>query len=110
VTVEVREVEPVALVSAGTLRPVDAGGGCWSWTRPASILDLPILVSGGGEGRRCAPGASTAALATVAALRERAAGVADRVSQVELVGGTCGWCSGTGARWLLPVFRRRRRS
>lgn len=86
VVVEVREVMPVALVSAGTLRPVDAAGRLLELEPAGSILDLPVVSGVEVEDDGVAPGASASAVATVAALRERAGDVADRLSQAELVG------------------------
>lgn len=86
VVVEVREVVPVALVSAGTLQPVDAVGRLLELDPAGSSLDLPVVTGVKVEGDAVAPGASTSAVATIAALRERAGEVADQVSQAELVG------------------------
>jgi hypothetical protein len=86
VVVEVREVEPVALVSAGTLRPVDASGRLLELEAAGSILDLPVVTGVEVEDDAVAVGASASAVVTVAALRARAGDLADRVSQAELVG------------------------
>jgi len=84
--VEVREVEPVALVSAETLRPVDAAGRLLELEPAGSILDLPVVTGVEIDDDAVAVGASAAAVVTVAALRSRGGDLADRVSQAELVG------------------------
>lgn len=86
ITLEVREAEPVALVVGETLRPVDTTGRLMELDPAGATLDLPILTGVTVDGGVLEEGASTAALATVAALGRRAPEVAERISQVERVG------------------------
>lgn len=86
VLLEVREVEPVALVSAGTLRPVDGAGRLLELEPAGAVLDLPVVTGVEVEGGSVAAGASRSAIVTVARLLEQAGDVAQRVSQAELVG------------------------
>lgn len=86
VVVEVRESEPVALVSAGSLRPVDASGRLLELDPAGTALDLPVVTGVRVRGRRVATGSATSAIATLAALVQREPDVADRVSQAALEG------------------------
>lgn len=86
VVVEVRESEPVALVTAGSLRPVDASGRLLELDPAGAALDLPVVTGAAIEGRRVARGAPTSAIATLAELMQREPDVADRVSQAVLEG------------------------
>lgn len=86
VVVEVRESEPVALVAAGSLRPVDASGRLLELDPAGAALDLPVVTGVAIDGRRVAKGASRSAIATLAALLQRESDVADRVSQAALEG------------------------
>lgn len=83
VTLEVREVEPVALVAAPELRPVDAAGQILPLQPAGTILDLPILSGVASVGDRLAEGAGEPALQLLMLMRARAPGLIDRVSQVE---------------------------
>jgi cell division protein FtsQ len=85
-TLEVREVEPVALVAGETLRPVDADGRLLELDPAGTGLDLPILTGVRVAGPGLEPGPSAVAAATVAALHRRAPEVAERVSQIDRVG------------------------
>lgn len=86
VLVEVRESEPVALVAGRSLRPVDAAGRLLELDPAGQGLDLPILTGVRRDGGRVEEGASTAAVATVAALLSRVPEVAAQLSQAELKG------------------------
>lgn len=86
ITLEVREVEPVALVAGPTLRPVDGRGRLLELDPAGTVLDLPILTGLTLEGGRVDDGASAAAVATVTRLLRRAPEVADEISHVELRG------------------------
>ncbi|MFP4624149.1 MAG: cell division protein FtsQ/DivIB, partial [Gemmatimonadota bacterium] len=87
VTLEVREDEPVALVAAGTLRPVDGAGRLLELDPAGAMLDLPVLSGVTLAGATVAGGESAAAVATVARLLRRAPAVAERLSQAHLSGG-----------------------
>lgn len=86
VRLEVREVQPVALVNDGTLRPVDARGRLLDLEPAGIVLDLPIVTGVAVDGGSVKEGRSAAAIATVAALMARAPDMAERVSQAELTG------------------------
>lgn len=86
IRLEVREVEPVALVDAGTLRPVDAGGRLLDLSPAGLAFDLPIVTGLAVENEVVAAGPSASAVATVAAVMKRAPDVAARLSQAELQG------------------------
>lgn len=86
VLVEVRESEPVALVAAASLRPVDASGRLLELDPAGAALDLPVVTGVAIEGRRVAAGTSASAITTLAALLQREPDVADRVSQAALDG------------------------
>lgn len=84
----VTEVEPVALVAAGELRPVDAAG----WLLPVDPagldLDLPLLSGVDAvNGRLTAGDGGRHALEVLMTLRRDAPEVAERVSQIERQGG-----------------------
>lgn len=85
VTLDVREVAPVALVGGSILRPVDAGGRLLELDPAGDVLDLPIVVGAPVQGSYVTgPGASAVALLT--ALAGRAPELAERVSQVVVSG------------------------
>lgn len=86
IRLEVREVEPVALVSAGSLRPVDASGRLLDLDPAGIALDLPIVTGLEVEDTGVVEGPSAAAVATVAMVMKRAPDVAARLSQAELRG------------------------
>lgn len=83
---EVREVEPVVLVSDGVLRPVSASGRLLDLEPAGVALDLPIMTGADVGDGALIDGPSTEAVATLAALMRRASGLARDVSQAELDG------------------------
>lgn len=83
-TVEVREVEPVALVADGALRPVDRHGRVLELDPAGVALDLPIVTGVELEGRNL-EGDGVLALRTLAALSARSRALAASVSQVEVL-------------------------
>lgn len=83
VTVEVWEVEPVALVSGASLRPVDRRGRVLEIDPAGTVLDLPIVTGAPVRGGRVGDGGA-AALGVLVALRAGASELADQVSQVEV--------------------------
>jgi hypothetical protein len=85
VAIEVREVEPVALLAGGELRPVDAWGRILDLEPAGAILDLPILVGGLIEDGRLVGPAGASALTFLGLLREHPGSWSDRVSQIELM-------------------------
>jgi cell division septal protein FtsQ len=87
VKLEVREVEPVALVADGSLRPVDARGRVLELEPAGIVLDLPVVVGAPLKEGRVATPAGASAIATLAALSVRAPQMAGRISQVEVSGG-----------------------
>lgn len=84
IRLEVREVEPMALVAAGSLRPVDAAGRLLDLEPAGVSLDLPILTGVAVEDGVVSAGPSAWAVATVAEVMKRAPVVASRLSQAEL--------------------------
>lgn len=86
VVVEVRETEPLALVAAGSLRPVDASGRLLELDPAGVVLDLPVVTGVTIDGGGVANGASRSAVATLATLLQREPDIADRVSQAALEG------------------------
>ncbi len=94
VRLEVREVEPVALVAGDALRPVEASGRLLPLEPAGIVLDLPVLVGAAVRNGRVAGPAGASAVATLTSLAVRAPELADRISQVEV---------GTGA--LRITFR-----
>ena len=89
VEIAVTEVEPVALVGAPELRPVDAAGWLMPLDPAGAPLDLPILAGVTAAGDTLAPaGIAREALGALAALRRDAPEVAERVSQVEARAGS----------------------
>jgi cell division septal protein FtsQ len=83
VTLEVREVAPLALVAGDALRPVDRDGRILEIEPAGAVLDLPIVLGGSLAGARVGEDAR-AALDVLAALHARAPELADRVSQLEV--------------------------
>lgn len=88
VHLEVREVEPVALVGAGRLRPVDATGRLIPLDPAGVVLDLPVVLGAEIRNGRVASPAGASAIATLTALAVRAPDLADRISQVDLEPGS----------------------
>lgn len=88
VLLDVREVEPVALVAADDLQAVDAAGRLLTLDPAGTSLDLPILRGVKvGEGRLAGP-QDAAAVAALTWLEQRAPEFAERVSMVEVQSGT----------------------
>jgi hypothetical protein len=85
VAIEVREVEPVALLAGGDLRPVDAQGRILDLEPAGAILDLPILMGGTVDDGRLVGPAAASALHLLVLLRDHPGAWSDRVSQVELM-------------------------
>lgn len=84
VQVHVREVEPVALVEEGWLRPVDASGRLLPLEPAGIVLDLPVIAGVLVKNGRVAGPAGVSAVATLTALAVRAPELADRISQIEV--------------------------
>lgn len=82
VRLEVREVEPVALVADERLRPVDADGHVIPLEAAGIVLDIPVVVGAELRAGRMASAEGASAVATLAALAVRAPQLADRISQV----------------------------
>jgi cell division septal protein FtsQ len=82
-TLEVREVEPVALVASPELRPVDASGRLIALEPAGTILDLPILSGVAVADSTLAQGAEEPALRLLLLMRAREPGLVDRVSQID---------------------------
>ena len=81
ITLDVREVRPVALVSARTLRPVDLTGRVLEIDAAGASLDLPVLQ--GVETRRGRVDADgQAALRALQVMETESAELIERVSQV----------------------------
>jgi cell division protein FtsQ len=108
VTLEVREVEPVALVPDGGLRVVDGRGEVVPVDPAGAGLDLPILVGVRLTRGRLEGDGAGAALVVLAALRERDPRLAEQVSQLEIPveGSTAGLrlvLRSPGPELLLPL-------
>lgn len=84
VVVEIEETQPVALIAAEELRPVDATGRLLELEPAGVVLDLPIVTGLTVAGASVAAGESAGAITTVAALLERAPELAERMGQAEL--------------------------
>ncbi|MFO7893995.1 MAG: FtsQ-type POTRA domain-containing protein [Longimicrobiales bacterium] len=84
VRLEVREVEPVALVGGERLRPVDARGRLIDLEPAGIVLDLPVVVGAPVKNGQVASPAGASAVATLTALAVRAPELADGISQVEV--------------------------
>lgn len=84
VQVHVREVEPVALVEDGWLRPVDARGRLIPLEPAGIVLDLPVIAGVPVKNGRVDGAAGASAVATLTALAVRAPELADRISQIEV--------------------------
>ena len=84
VRLEIREVEPVALVGTAELRAVDANGRLVPLELAGTVLDLPVILGARLEGGRIASPAGASAVATVTALAVRAPELANRISQLEV--------------------------
>lgn len=82
-TLEVREVEPVALVASPQLRPVDAAGRILPLEPAGTILDLPILSGVALTDSLLAEGANEPALQLLLLMRAREPGLVNRLSQIE---------------------------
>lgn len=87
VRLEVREVEPVALVGREVLRPVDANGRLVPLELAGTVLDLPVILGARLEGDRIASPAGASAVATITALAVRAPKLADGISALEVGAG-----------------------
>jgi hypothetical protein len=83
VTIEVREVEPAALVAADRLRPVDAAGREVELDPAGTVLDLPILLGFTLEDGALAGALGASAIRTLGLVREHQPRLAERVSQLE---------------------------
>jgi hypothetical protein len=83
VTLEVREVEPAALVAADRLRPVDADGREVELDPAGIVLDLPILLGFTLEDGAIAGARGAAAMRLLGLAREHQPRLAARVSQLE---------------------------
>lgn len=81
VEIRVREVEPVALVTGSTLRPVDASGRLLPLETAGALLDLPLLTGVEVEAGRVH--GVEGVLGTLVALRGAAPDLMERVSQVD---------------------------
>lgn len=84
VVLEVREVEPVALVAGNELRAVDADGRALALDPAGAPMDLPILSGATLTGGRVAGDTASGAVAALAWLEHRAPDLAERVSMVEI--------------------------
>ncbi|NIP79555.1 MAG: FtsQ-type POTRA domain-containing protein [Gemmatimonadetes bacterium] len=87
VTLEVREVVPVALVGGDRLRPVDVDGRVLPLEPAGVVLDLPILTGVGVQAGEVV-GAGRSALTVLTALVGRAPEMAERISQVHVTDGS----------------------
>jgi len=83
--IEVREVEPVALVASDELVPIDAAGRVLAIEPAGVILDLPILVGVTMHDDALAAGPAEPALLLVLLMNAYEPALAGRVSQVQLV-------------------------
>ena len=105
VSIEVVERRPVALVAAGTLRPVDARGRLLELESAGAVLDLPIISGVTVDGPALAEGPSRDAVETVVALLRHTPELAERVSQLELRDGALRVAlRDTPARAALPAL------
>lgn len=84
VKLEVREVEPVALVAGPSLRPVDATGRLIDLDPAGIVLDLPVVVGAPIKDGRVATPAGASAIAALTVLAIRAPELADGISQVSV--------------------------
>ena len=84
VVLEVREVEPVALVGEDGLRPVDATGRLLELDPAGHVLDLPVVLGVEPERGRVAGPLGASAIATITALAVRAPALANGISHVEV--------------------------
>ena len=84
VSIEIREVEPVALVAGAQLRPVDARGRLLELEPAGVVLDLPVVVGADVRAGRVASPEGASAVATLAALAIRAPQMAGRISQLSV--------------------------
>ncbi|MBI4544480.1 MAG: FtsQ-type POTRA domain-containing protein [Gemmatimonadetes bacterium] len=80
---EVKEVQPVALLATPELRAVDGAGNLLPIDAAAAALDLPVLLAQGAYGarRRLSDGGTRSALATLERLSRLEPGLAARVSE-----------------------------
>jgi hypothetical protein len=85
VTLHVREVEPIALVAVGELLPVDAEGRAVALDPAGAALDLPILVGATMIDGKLDGIAVASALTLLGLMRDHHTGLAERVSQVQLL-------------------------
>lgn len=87
VRLEVREVEPVALVAGEQLRPVDATGRLLPLETAGIVLDLPVVVGAEIADGRVASPEGASAVAALTSLAVRAPELANRISEVEVIPG-----------------------
>ncbi len=85
VSIEIQEVEPVALIAGEELRPVDGTGRALAIDPAGAILDLPILVGVALEQDSLAEGAGASALRLLSLMSSHEPALAGRVSQVQPV-------------------------
>lgn len=85
VVIEVREVEPVALVAGAELLPVDSTGRVLAIEPAGAILDLPILVGVAVDEDALAGGSGEPALMLLLLMNAHEPALAGRVSQVQVV-------------------------
>lgn len=88
VKLEVREVEPVALVAGSSLRPVDAMGRLIDLDPAGIILDLPVVVGAPIKEGRVVTSSGASAIAALTVLAVRSPELADGISQVVVADGT----------------------
>jgi cell division septal protein FtsQ len=87
VTLDIREIEPVALVADGALRPVDALGRVVALDLAGAALDLPIVVGATIDDDQLGAAAVASALTLLALIADQQGSLADRISQVEVMEG-----------------------
>ena len=88
VVLEVREVEPVALVADGELRPVDATGRLIPLELAGTVLDLPVLAGAAVRNGQVAGAPGASAVAVLTTLAVRAPKLAGRISQIDVESGS----------------------
>lgn len=81
---DVVESEPVALATAGVLRPVDASGRVLPIEPAGAALDLPVVAGVKVEGDTLSGLEGREALRALLTLRLEAPDLADRISQIEV--------------------------
>ncbi len=104
VVLEVREVEPVALVAADDLKAVDAGGRILAMDPVRSAVDLPILLGVSVAHDSLAGPQAAAAIAALHWVEQRAPEFAERISMIEVLPGALRVLfRGERAEALLPL-------